>query len=64
MGDVGYDIAGLFEHPVVAPSDGVAGVDGFEAFREYGVGVVFIFGWFSRHVGKDNGIVNMGIFLF
>ena len=64
VGDVGDNIVGVGEHPGVSVVDGVAGVDGFEAFREYGVGVVFVFGWFSRHVGKDNGIVDVGIFLF
>ena len=64
VGDVGDNIVGVVEQPVVAPSDGVAGVDGFEAFREDGAGVVFMFGWFSRHVCKDNGIVDVGVFLF
>ena len=64
VGDVGDDIAGAVKYPCVAVGDGVARVDGFEAFREYGVGVVFVFGWFSRHVGKDNSIVDVGIFLF
>ena len=64
MGDVGDDVVGVGEHPGVAVGDSVAGVDGFEALREYGVGVVFVFGWFSRQVGKDNGVVDVGIFLF
>ena len=64
VADVGDDIAGVIEHPGVSVGDGVARVDGFEAFREYGVGVVFVFGWFSRHVSKDDSIVNMVIFLF
>jgi hypothetical protein len=27
VGDVGDDVVGLFEHPVVAPEDGVVWVD-------------------------------------
>lgn len=64
VSDVGDDVVGVGEHPGVAVEDGVTGVDGFEALWEYGVGVVFVFGWFSRHVGKDNGIVDVGVFLF
>ena len=37
MGDVGYHIAGLPEHPLIAPGDCEAWVNGFDAFREHGI---------------------------
>ena len=64
VGDIGDDVIGVGEHPCVAVGDGIAWMDGFETFREYGVGEIFVFRWFSRHVGKDNSIVDVGIFLF
>ena len=52
MGDVGDDVIGLFEHPVVTPGDGVVWMDGLDPFREHGVGVVVVFCFLSGHIGQ------------
>lgn len=39
MGDIGHDIVGLLKHPLVAPRDCEAGMDGFDAFRQHSIGV-------------------------
>ena len=35
VGDVGDDVVGLFEHPVVAPGDGIVWVDRLDSLREH-----------------------------
>ena len=40
VGDVGYDIVGLLDHPLITPGDSKARMDGFDALREHGVGVI------------------------
>ena len=42
MGDVGDNVAGSFEHPIVAPGDGVVWVDRLNSFWEHSVGVVIV----------------------
>ena len=40
MSDVGNNIVRLLNHPLVTPRDGESRMDGFDAFREHGVGVI------------------------
>ena len=54
MGDVGDDIVGLFEHPVVTPGDGVVRVDGLDSLWEHSIGVVIIFCLLTGHIGQCN----------
>ena len=63
VSDVGDDIIGLFEHPVVAPGNGVVWVDGLDPFREHGIGVVVIFRFLAGHIGQHNSLVDLWIFL-
>ena len=63
MGDVGDHIVGMFEHPVVAPGDGVVGVDGLDPFWEHSVGVVAIFRLLAGHIGQHNCVVDLWVFL-
>ena len=63
VGDVGDDIIGLFEHPVVAPGDGIMRVDGLDSFREHRVGVVVIFCLFTGHIGQHNCAVDLRVFV-
>ena len=55
MGDVGDDVVGLFEHPVVAPGDGIVWVDRFDSFWQHCVGVVVVLGLLAGHIGQSNG---------
>ena len=52
VGDVSNNIIGLFEHPVVAPGDGVMWVDGLNPLREHSVGVVVVFRLLAGHIGQ------------
>ena len=56
MGDVGDDVVGLFEHPVVAPGDGVVWVDGLDPLREHGIGVIVILCLFPGHICQVSGV--------
>ena len=40
VGDIGHDIVGLLDHPLIAPRDSEAGMDSFDTFRKHGIGVV------------------------
>ena len=63
MGDVGDDIIGLFEHPVVTPGDGIMWVDGLNSLWEHSVRKTVIFGLLAGHIGKHNSVVDLQIFL-
>ena len=63
VGDVGDDIVGLPEHPVVAPGDGVVWVDGLDSLREHSIGVVVVFGLLTGHIGQYNCVVDLWVFL-
>ena len=55
MDDVGHDIVGVLDHPLVAPGDGKMRMDSFDALREQSIGViagVFL----SGHTLEHNGI--------
>ena len=64
MGDVGHNIVGLFNHPLVAPRDGEAGMDGFDALREHGVrviaGIKFVSFW--RKMLQNDSIADVGVY--
>ena len=62
MGDIGNDIVGLFEHPSVAPRDGVVWVDRLDTLREHRIGVVVVFCFLAGHVGQDHSVVDLWIF--
>ena len=61
MGDIGDDIVGLFDHPIVMPGDSIVWVDKIKPFREYSVGVVIILSLLARHISQYNGIVDLRI---
>jgi len=64
MGDIGHDIVGLLEHPLVTPWDCEAKVDGFDALREHGVGVVAGIKLVSLwgQTLQNDGITDMGVY--
>ena len=63
VSDIGDNIVGLFEHPVIAPGDGVVWVDGLNSLWEHCVGVVVVFGLLVGHIGQHNSVVDLWIFL-
>ena len=63
MRDVGNDIVGLLEHPLVAPGDGVVRMNGLDPLWEHGVGVVVILCLLPGHTGQHDCIVDLWIFL-
>ena len=63
MGNIGDDVVGLFEHPVVAPGDGIMWVDRLDPLREHRVGVVVVLGLLAGHIGQHNCVVDLRIFL-
>ena len=63
VGDIGDNVVGLLEHPIVAPGDSIVWVDGLDPHREHSVGVVVVFCLLAGHIGQHNRIVDLGIFL-
>ena len=61
MSDLGEDIVGLLDHPLIAPRDCEAWVDGFDAFREHGIGVIadikFVSIW--RQTLQIDGVIDV-----
>ena len=64
VGDVGHDIVGLLEHPVVAPRDSKTWMDGFDTLRKHGVGVIAgikLVSFWGQTLQND-GITDMGVY--
>ena len=62
VSDVGDDVVRLFEHPVVAPGNGVVWVDRLDSLREHRVGVVIVFCLLTGHIGQHDGVVDLRVF--
>ena len=63
---VGYNIVGLFKHPLVTPRDGEARMDGFDAFRKHGVGVITgvkLVSFWGQTLQND-GIADVGVYRY
>ena len=63
VGNVSDDIVGVFQHPIVAPGNGVMWVDGLDPLRKHSVGVVVVFCLLTGHIGQHNSVVDLWIFL-
>ncbi len=63
VGDVGDHEIGLLQHPVVAPGDCVARVDGLDALWEHGVRIVVVLGLLTGHVGQPHSVIDSWVLL-
>jgi len=63
VGDVGHNIVGLLDHPLVAPRDSKTGMDVFNALWEHGVGVIAgvkLVSFWGQTLQND-GITDVGV---
>ena len=64
VGDIGDDIIGLLDHPLVTPRDSKARVYGFDALWEHSIGVIAgikLISFWGQTLRND-GITDMGVY--